>query len=62
MPVILDDILIHFDDERARAALEVLGELGRQAQVLFFTHHARLVELAREAVPDCVEHELSSEF
>lgn len=50
MPLILDDVLIQFDDDRARAALEVLGEVARTTQVLFFTHHARLVELARAAL------------
>jgi uncharacterized protein YhaN len=60
MPLVVDDILIHFDDERARAALEVLGELATRTQVLFFTHHQRLVELARAAVPTdrLREHEL----
>ncbi|MBW2461793.1 MAG: AAA family ATPase [Deltaproteobacteria bacterium] len=52
LPLILDDCLVHFDDDRARAALEVLGEVSSSFQVLFFTHHQRLVELAREAVPD----------
>ena len=47
MPVIVDDILIRFDDERARATLEVLAELAMKTQVLFFTHHARLFEFAR---------------
>jgi uncharacterized protein YhaN len=51
MPLVLDDILIHFDDDRARAALAALGEMAASTQVLFFTHHARLLELAREAVP-----------
>ncbi len=51
LPLVLDDVFIHFDDDRARAGLEVLGELSATTQVLFFTHHARLVELAREAVP-----------
>jgi uncharacterized protein YhaN len=51
LPLILDDVLIHFDDDRARAALEVLGEVAASTQILFFTHHARLVELAREAIP-----------
>jgi len=51
MPLVLDDILIHFDDERARAALEVLGDIGGRTQVLFFTHHTRLVDLARQAIP-----------
>jgi uncharacterized protein YhaN len=51
MPVVLDDILVHFDDDRARAALALIGELSLRMQVLFFTHHARLVELARETIP-----------
>jgi uncharacterized protein YhaN len=50
MPVVLDDILVHFDDDRARAALELIGDLSERMQVLFFTHHARLVELARETI------------
>jgi uncharacterized protein YhaN len=50
MPLVLDDVLIHFDDDRARAALGVLGDIAKTTEVLFFTHHARLVELAREAL------------
>ena len=49
MPLVVDDILVHFDDDRARAALEALGEVSARTQVLLFTHHARVVELAREA-------------
>ena len=61
MPLIVDDILVHFDDERSRATLEVLGSIAERTQVLFFTHHARLVELARRAVPEgrLMEHRLS---
>lgn len=51
MPLVLDDLLIQFDDERSRAALEVIAEVAPRIQVLFFTHHARLVDLARAAVP-----------
>lgn len=51
MPLVLDDILIQFDDQRARAALEILGELAATRQVLFFTHHERLRDLARKAIP-----------
>jgi uncharacterized protein YhaN len=50
LPLVLDDCLVHFDDDRARAALGVLGEVSRSFQILFFTHHKRLVELAEEAV------------
>jgi uncharacterized protein YhaN len=48
-PVILDDILINSDDARASAALHVIGDLAKRMQVLFFTHHKRLVELGMEA-------------
>ncbi|HKQ71827.1 MAG TPA: hypothetical protein VJT73_20930, partial [Polyangiaceae bacterium] len=51
MPLVLDDILVHFDDDRARAALEVLGDLATHTQVLFFTHHTRLVDLATQTLP-----------
>lgn len=50
LPLVLDDILIHFDDERAAAALGVLGELSERVQILFFTHHARDLSLAERAV------------
>jgi uncharacterized protein YhaN len=51
LPLVLDDILIHFDDERAGAALAVLGELSERIQILFFTHHARDLTLAAAAIP-----------
>jgi uncharacterized protein YhaN len=63
MPLVLDDVLIHFDDERAAAALSVLGEIAAVTQVLFFTHHARIVELARGAIAadHLVEHRLAED-
>jgi uncharacterized protein YhaN len=62
MPLVLDDVLIQFDDERSRAALQIIAELSTRMQVLFFTHHTRLVELARAAVPpsSLTVHELTS--
>jgi hypothetical protein len=48
LPFIVDDILIQFDDQRAKAALQVLAELSTKTQVLFLTHHRRLAELAKE--------------
>jgi uncharacterized protein YhaN len=47
MPFVVDDILVNFDDERARATLEVLARLGERTQVLLFTHHGRIREQAR---------------
>jgi len=51
LPFIVDDVLLNFDDVRSTAALRVLGEFSRRTQVLFFTHHDRLKELAVEHLP-----------
>ncbi|MEO5378815.1 MAG: AAA family ATPase [Magnetococcus sp. DMHC-6] len=54
LPFILDDILIHFDDQRAAAALRVLAQVSRGTQVLFFTHHEHLLLLAQKVLPEGV--------
>ena len=46
MPFIVDDILVNFDDRRSRAALEALGELAKDNQVILFTHHQQIVDQA----------------
>jgi uncharacterized protein YhaN len=46
LPFVVDDILLRFDDARALATLAVLAGLAQKTQVLFFTHHQHLVELA----------------
>lgn len=46
LPFIVDDILINFDDERSAATLKVLAELSKKTQVILFTHHERLKEMA----------------
>jgi len=56
MPVILDDLLVTFDDDRAVATLPILRELGTRTQVLLFTHHRHLVELARSTLPEGAAH------
>ncbi len=52
LPFIVDDILIQFDDARAAAALRVLSRLGQERQVIFFTHHEHLLEVASKQLPD----------
>ena len=39
LPFIADDILVHFDDARAMATLELLADFDAVTQVLLFTHH-----------------------
>ena len=50
MPLILDDLLMTFDDQRAAAVLRALHELSRRTQVLLFTHHQHLVQLASDTL------------
>lgn len=48
LPVVLDDLLVNFDNERARAAVEVLRDFAGQGhQVLLFTCHEHLARLFR---------------
>jgi uncharacterized protein YhaN len=56
LPFIVDDILITFDDDRAAAALVALERLSQRTQVIFFTHHRRLVELAKKHLPKRMVH------
>ncbi len=45
-PFMVDDILVHFDDARSSKTLSVLSSLAHKTQILFFTHHRHLVDLA----------------
>ena len=48
MPFIVDDILVNFDDDRSRATLETLAELGMETQIILFTHHGRIAAEAEK--------------
>jgi uncharacterized protein YhaN len=52
MPLIVDDILIGFDDARTEACLKVLADLAERMQVLVFTHHRRVAEIAMDLAKD----------
>lgn len=58
VPLIIDDVLVSFDDARARATLKCLGEMAAKTQVLLFTHHRHVVDLAVAVNPGTVVHEL----
>lgn len=47
MPLILDDVLVTSDDARAANVLRALARFAAGGQVLLFTHHQHLVEVAR---------------
>lgn len=50
LPFVSDDLLINFDDDRAAAGFRVLSELSQKTQILFFTHHKHLVDIARKTL------------
>ncbi|WP_269453052.1 ATP-binding protein [Yinghuangia sp. ASG 101] len=56
MPLILDDIAMTFDDGRTGALLRVLDAMADRFQVVLFTHHEHLADLARAALPEGRAH------
>ncbi|MGH2340665.1 AAA family ATPase [Segnochrobactraceae bacterium EtOH-i3] len=54
-PFLGDDLFTTFDDGRTAAGLSVLAEIGATVQPILFTHHAHVVELARDRLGDAVD-------
>lgn len=49
LPIILDDVLVNFDQERTKAAIETLNAVAAKGQqILFFTCHLHLTRLFEE--------------
>ncbi|WP_425617045.1 AAA family ATPase [Anatilimnocola sp. NA78] len=58
VPLIIDDVLMTFDDARASATLKCLAELSQKTQVLLFTHHQHVADLAKAVHPGTKLHTL----
>lgn len=56
MPFIVDDVLINFDEERARATLEVLAEIGAYNQIILFTHSNQIAAMTKDLGPKAMLH------
>ncbi len=50
MPLVLDDLFVHFDDDRTEAGLRVLEQVAARTQVLLFTHHRGVGEQALASI------------
>ena len=59
LPFLADDLFVNFDDERSGAGFQVLADLAKSTQVLFFTHHPHLATIARSIVGTEVHSECS---
>ncbi len=58
LPIVMDDVLVNFDDDRSRATLEAFRDVSRDVQVLFFTCHQHFVDLIGDVFPDIQTIEL----
>ena len=56
VPILLDDALVNFDDERMASALDYLLELSAQRQILLFTCQRREGDYLNWAYPDRFHH------
>jgi uncharacterized protein YhaN len=47
LPLIMDDVLVNFDEQRAIQTVQALNEIARHAQVILLTCHQHTVDLTR---------------
>ncbi len=52
LPLVLDDVLMTSDDRRATLMLQALADHAQGGQVIVFTHHRHLLELARATLDE----------
>jgi uncharacterized protein YhaN len=51
LPLLLDDLFVHFDERRLAHTLPVLEELARTRQVFLFTCHRHVVQTIASGIP-----------
>ncbi|MBC8871819.1 MAG: AAA family ATPase [Planctomycetes bacterium] len=61
LPIVMDDVLVNFDDDRAVQTLEVLQEIAANVQILFLTCHQHVVQLVQRIRPDSTSMTLATE-
>lgn len=59
LPMVLDDVLMTSSDGRAGCVLQALADFSKGSQVIVFTHHQHLLEVAQRLVPSTVLHTVS---
>ena len=48
LPFVMDDVLVNLDPERSEQLARLLGRVGQQAQILYFTCHPHMAKRLRE--------------
>ncbi len=59
VPFIADDIMDSFDNFRTEEALRLFAEMANVGQVIYFTHHPHICEIARRICPGTKIHQLT---
>ena len=54
LPVLLDDILINFDEQRVATTMPALAEVAQRTQVVILTHHQHVATIAQDTLGDRV--------
>ncbi len=52
LPIVMDDVLVNFDDRRAAETIGALAEISQNAQLILLTCHQQTVDLVRAHLPD----------
>jgi uncharacterized protein YhaN len=60
LPIVMDDVLVNFDDERSDAALDLLIELAQDIQVIFLTCHQDTIRRIRSRLTEMQPTQLSA--
>lgn len=52
LPIIMDDIMVNFDQKRAQKTADVLAQVAKDHQMLFFTCHEHTADMLAQSVDD----------
>lgn len=58
LPLVMDDVLVNFDPQRARLTARALAEFAEEKQILLFTCHPETVAAFEAEAPGCFRHNL----
>lgn len=60
LPLVMDDVLVNFDQRRAAQTLAALHTLSQELQIIFLTCHAPTVQLVERTCPGCYVLDLAN--
>ncbi len=52
LPLIVDDILVNFDSQRAKTTIRLLNEISKENQIIMFTCHPHTLDLCKSEIKD----------